>query len=118
MCKNDFLEPDHPDAFRDYPKMDRTEYGPTGDECPKCKGHGGWNLRLNAYPLHDMEDTPENRHRYSHFRASCGACWGWGYLQEGQTCAHEWVNKRTVGNCLHEWECTKCGATREVDSSD
>lgn len=114
----EYITHDHPDAFVDYPKKERPENHELGEECPKCKGHGGWNLRLNAYRLHDKEDTPENRHLYSHFRASCGACWGWGYLQKGQTCAHEWVEKRSVGRCEHEWECSICGATRIVDSSD
>ena len=87
--------------------------------CPRCKGHGGWNLKLNAYPLHDYPDTPENRHRYSHFRASCGSCWGWGYLQKGQTCAHKWDGpQRNIGHCLTIWTCSLCGAEREVDSSD
>ena len=111
-----YLEPGDPGSFTDHPLQDIPE-GRT--VCPKCQGHGGWNSSLNDYPLPPgYEDTPDNRHRYRHFRSSCGACWGWGYLQKGQTCAHEWVVGRSVGRCLHEWTCKLCGATREVDSSD
>ena len=110
-----YLEPTDPGAFDDFPPVSI----PKGLViCPKCQGHGGWNLRLNAYSLHGYPDTRENRHRYSHFRASCSSCWGYGYLQPGQTCVHEWDYYRTIGRCLHEWKCVKCGAIREVDSSD
>ena len=111
---SNYLGPNDPDAFVDYPLRDIPE---DREVCPLCKGHGGWNLRLNAYPLHNEDNTPENRHRDSHFRSICGACWGYGYLQPGQTCAHLWVEHKTIGNCLHLWKCLKCGLEREVDSS-
>ena len=104
--------------FKDYPPKDRPKNYELGDPCPRCKRHGGWNLKLNAYPLHDYPDTPENRHAYAHLRSSCSACWGWGYLQPGQTCAHSWKDSKTVGKCLHEWVCEKCGQTITIDSSD
>ena len=114
-----YLDETGPDAFLDFPPVDRTKWPEESVDCPKCKGHGGWNLRLNAYPLrYDCEDTPEDRHRYTHFRASCGACWGWGYLDSRDSCPHEWDSTSTkVGNCLHEWTCKLCKTTRLVDSS-
>jgi hypothetical protein len=114
-----YLTPDDPHAFDDYPlaPVPPPEYGFSDTPCPTCKGHGGWNLKVNSSPLHNYPDTPENRHLYSHFRASCGSCWGWGYLAKGQTCAHEWTRSRSIGNCLSVWTCGKCGAEREVDSS-
>jgi len=82
-----------------------------GDECPSCKGHGYYVLMLNAYGK--PGDSPLVRH----FLGSCGACWGWGYLEKNQTCLHEWSKGQGVGNCLREWACTKCGSTHVVDSS-
>lgn len=114
-----FLNPaESPDAFLDFPPVDQTNWPKGATLCPNCQGHGGWNLKINAYPLHDKEDTAENRHYFRHFRASCGACWGYGFLQPGQTCAHEWTSSRSIGHCLSIWTCGKCGAEREVDSSD
>ncbi len=112
-----YLTPDDPDAFRDYP-MKVIPRGRT--ICPKCKGHGGWNLALNVYEMDgSLDDTPINRHHFAHERVVCTTCWGFGYLQQGQTCAHEWDGpERIVGRCLKEWTCSKCGMTRVVDSSD
>lgn len=105
------MTPDHPDAFLDYPPVDQTNWPEGATLCPICQGHGGWNLAVNCYR---SRDDPQN----AHFRTMCGACWGYGYLQPGQTCPHEWQHDRTIGRCLHVWKCTKCGAEREVDSSD
>lgn len=77
--------------------------------CPTCAGHGYWNLTLNAYG--------EGRH----FTAQCSNCSGHGYVVAGSkdaTCKkHEW-SERTIGRCLHEWTCKKCGQKRVVDTSD
>jgi hypothetical protein len=116
-----FLERTDPDAFVDYPPADPTKAAEIGMtvECPKCKGHGGWNLQLNAYRLHRYPDTPENRHRYSHFLASCDQCQGWGYVTpDNSECIHEWKSRGSIGNCLHLYECKSCGKHRQVDSSD
>lgn len=116
-----YLEPTHPDAFVDYPEQDpklAATYGMTS-LCPQCKGHGGWNLELNSYPLHGKEDVPENRHLFSHFRASCPQCNGYGYVrQEDTDHIHKWNRTRNVGNCLNVWECEVCGKEMTVDSSD
>ena len=112
----EYLTPGDEDAFLDFPgKLARRE---GYVECPQCKGHGGWNLRINAYKLHQHEDTAENRHLHSHFRCSCSNCWGHGCVPPEQTCVHEWERGRSVGRCLTEWVCAKCAETRVVDSSD
>ena len=75
-------------------------------ECPSCQGHGYYNLTIHAYGFGQ------------HFKRMCGACWSWGYIEPG-ACAHVWDGpSRNIGRCLHEWSCSKCGMTREVDSSD
>lgn len=118
---NTYLEPTDPDAFVDYPKASRSEAEQIGMtvKCPKCKGHGGWNLQLNAYRLHHHPDTPENRHKFSHFRAGCDQCQGYGYVTpDNADCIHEWVHVRNTGNCLNLYECKNCGKKWEIDSSD
>lgn len=107
MATVPYLTPDDPGAFKDLPVLKKGEYWGAGEMCPKCKGHGKWHLELDAYG------------KGRHFDAVCGACWGWGYLAPGQTCAHEWDGPtRNVGRCLNIWTCSKCGQEREVDSSD
>lgn len=107
----------HPDAFVDWPMKEPSYMGNV--MCPKCKGHGGWNLNLNCYPLHGKEDTPENRHRYSHFRAMCGLCWGYGWgTEERFKCDHDWVFEQNLGRCYNRYRCASCSATWDCDSSD
>jgi hypothetical protein len=97
---------------------DAAKYGMT-ILCPQCRGHGGWNLRVNAYSMHGRPDTPENRHRYSHFRAHCDQCGGYGYVRpDDADHIHEWVRVKNIGNCLNLYECKVCKRQREVDSSD
>jgi len=114
-----YLEPTDPNAFLDFPlRKPKPEYGYI-EECPKCMGHGGWNLKLNAYPLHQYEDIPENRHRYSHFRAGCFHCWGWGFVRpEDADHVHDWQHVKVLGNCLDLYECSVCNKQWQVDSSD
>lgn len=116
-----FMDHTHTDAFVDFVKMDASDaarYGMTV-ECPRCKGHGGWNLQLNAYPLHQYADTAYNRNRYSHFRATCSHCNGWGYISPEEKCpGHEWELVRNFGHCQHEYKCSVCGAIQHTDSSD
>lgn len=122
----EYLTVDSPEAFVDFPPIPEqadpyiAAMGPTVI-CPKCKGHGGWNLVLNAYPLRDQPDTAANRHRYAHFRANCNNCNGWGYVlanSRDATCLHEYGFSENVGNCLNTYECSKCGKRQTVDSSD
>ena len=114
-----YLDPTDPDAFLDYErKSPEPDLGFTV-ECPRCKGHGGWNLRLNAYPLRGYENTPENRHLYSHFRAGCSHCQGHGYVTpENADHVHQWVFVEITGNCLSLHRCKVCGREWEIDSSD
>jgi len=115
---NEYMDNTHPDAFVDWPTM-IPQHGMTR-VCPKCKGHGGWNLRMHAYPLPaGVADTPQTRHSYAHFRQSCGHCNGWGYVSPDETCTgHEWENPVSMGRCLTRYTCSKCGQVREFDSSD
>ncbi len=113
-----YLEPNDEGAFLDHPRME-----PSGNyniECPLCKGHGGWNMRLNAYPLHGKENNPANRHQFSHFRCICRHCNGWGYVDAATAAkcqGHDWVFVRNTGNCLNLYECKHCGEKNVVDSS-
>jgi hypothetical protein len=116
----EYLTSEHPDAFIDFPEIlkPQEKYGYT-KLCCVCKGHGGWNLKLNAYKLHNMENTAENRHKYSHFRAGCSHCNSWGYVQEDEMCdGHNWVFNKTISMCYTEYKCSKCSKISTVDSSD
>lgn len=76
-------------------------------ECANCRGHGKWNLELNAY-------GPGK-----HFRASCNNCTGWGYVPATQgDHVHQWDRGETVGRCLTRYTCAGCKKVRDVDSSD
>ena len=114
-----FIDQNHSDAFVDFP-MQEPKYGMTV-LCQKCKGHGGWNLKLNSYPLWERENTPENRHNFSHFRAGCDNCQGYGFIRPDQAekCVeHDWKYIGAVGKCLHKYVCTRCNGDWIVDSSD
>ena len=112
----EFLKSTDDGAFVDWQKKPI----PAGKvECAECKGHGGWNLQLNAYSLHDHADTAENRHLFSHFRCHCMNCNGWGAVEAEQGAhVHTWEWSRNTGNCLNEYKCSGCGRVWEIDSSD
>lgn len=79
--------------------------------CPVCKGHGTWNLEVNAY-------GPGK-----HFQAFCSQCWGWGWVKADgadAACVHEFVEVKPDQSwrCWHTIRCTKCGHTKSYDSSD
>ncbi len=113
-----YLEPTDPGAFDDWPEVN-VRFIKGYKLCHVCKGHGGWNLRLNAYPLHGRDDTPENRHTFSHFRCCCSHCNGWKQVRADENCqGHEWKHIATTGRCLNLYECIHCGKKHEVDSSD
>ena len=115
-----YLTPDDPDAFLDYTVMARADYQANYSLCPRCKGHGGWNLKINQYRLPPgVEDTSENRSRYVHFRCSCSHCSGWGYVHPSITCTgHEWVFEKNLGRCYNRYRCSVCNGISDVDSSD
>lgn len=111
-----YMDVNHPDAFRDCPLKAQPELdehdrarGRTARTaiCPKCKGHGIWNLILDEY-------GPGR-----HFQAGCSNCWGWGWVAPGldAECLHAYSISRNVGNCLNVWKCAKCGKEQIVDSS-
>jgi len=114
-----YLSSKHPDAFLDYPgKLIKPETLKDFVECPLCLGFGGWNLKLNAYRLY-VENTQENRHKYSHFRCSCSQCNGWGYVSVLNTkCIHTWIRVSNDGKCLSTWACEHCNVKQQIDSSD
>lgn len=106
-----YLTPNDPGAFQDMVKLSpKPEYNYVY-ECPQCKGHGGWNLTLDAYK---NGLTPEQRH----FRACCSTCYGWGYTDNPTQCVHQWEWEKNTGKCLNLYRCTVCGGTAEWDSSD
>lgn len=115
---NPYMEPGDPGCWDDFPcVMKKPDHLLDSKICPKCQGHGGWNLKLNAYPLHHYPDTMENRHLYSHFRASCNQCNGYGWTTD-LDCIHSMTFVENVGNCLNKWSCTKCDHHVVYDSSD
>lgn len=113
-----FMDHTHADAFVDYPMREPDAVLGYTKMCPKCQGHGGWNLALNQYSLHGKENTPENRHTFSHFTCMCGNCYGWGFVREDQTCVHDWKFHSNTGRCLNMYQCIHCGQLNEIDSSD
>lgn len=121
----DYLTPEHPQAFFEFPAKELPgdrypEMAPYNTECPQCKGHGGWNLRLNAYKLPaGYADTVENRHKYVHFQMHCNHCNGWGYVKpEDANHVHDWQHVKNLGRCLNLYKCSICQKEWEVDSSD
>jgi hypothetical protein len=101
------LKPIPPDHFSQHPVR-----------CPRCDGHGGWNLRLDAYG------------EGKHFQAGCFQCNGWGWVDahsKDATCVHDYQEVSYsdclqqgiphYGQCWHVYQCTKCGARNSCDSS-
>ena len=114
-----YLTHTDPNAFLDMEVGEKADYMKDYILCPKCKGHGGWNLRIDAYG------------KGKHFRCSCGQCNGWGYVHPDSTsatCIHDFVgvsedecNRRGIthhGRCWHVYECKHCGQITSHDSSD
>ena len=114
--QHDYMKEDSPQAHLDFPPAKPPPPGRV--LCAQCQGYGGWNSRLNAYPLPEgMEDTPENRHNYAHFRASCENCNGWGHVPEGQSDhVHRWGSVSWTGMLRRE-RCGECGQEQQVDTS-
>ncbi len=116
-----YLTREHPDAFLDFPQEIPIHPLKEGHViCPICSGHGGWNLRINAYKLPKGEtNTPENRHKWVHFQCTCRQCNGWGFVKpEDAHHEHVWDFHRNLGNCYNQYKCNICGKLENVDSSD
>lgn len=113
-----YLKHTDPNAFLDFAKCE-PGHGLT-KECPRCKGYGGWNLRINAYRLPPgVADTAANRHQHVHFRCVCNHCNGNGYVLPDNTCpGHKWKFTKNLGRSYNEYACTICGAKTDIDSGD
>lgn len=111
-----YMSEDDAQAHLDYPEKPPAPRG--RNHCPRCGGHGGWNLRLNAYPMPPgRDDTPENRHRYTHFKAACSNCNGHGHIPEQQgNHVHVWETVRWEGHERRE-RCPECGKEQSIDTS-
>ena len=111
-----YTDEHHPNAFIDFPPVQPPPPGRT--PCPRCHGHGGWNIRMHAHQVPPKyPDTPENRHRFAHFQAACTNCNGWGHVPEAQgDHAHRWVTLRWTSS-VHTQQCEDCGTLWEVDTS-
>jgi hypothetical protein len=84
--------------------------------CPTCRGHGGWNLLLSAFPLSGKDNTVENRHLFSHMRATCHACSGHGWIRpDDDRCTHEF-RMTGVSNKLTHFSCVNCSAVVSWDT--
>ena len=116
----EFLKPTDADAFLDMEKlpMPGTLYDDLKAytaECPQCRGYGGWNLELNAYPVRDKHGIEIGR---KHFQSHCSHCNGWGWVEPKDAGhVHDWQHVRRMGNCLNLFVCLICKKTIEVDSS-
>jgi len=121
ITKYNYLDENHPEAFKDIEVKPDRGYISNPIPCPRCKGHGKWNLVINSYGVG------------KHFQASCGQCNGWGFVDgttSDATCVHEWgelsskeARARGIdhfGMCYHVYACTKpgCTAVTARDSSD
>ena len=85
--------------------------------CPKCKGYGSWNLKLNASS------------KGKHFQSSCTQCKGWGWVgidHRDITCLHKWeamtnseLDQHNLKLCKmeHAYICRDCGRSNVVDST-
>ena len=103
---SNYLSHNNPAAYEGMEKKQPNEAYDLKCECPKCRGHGGWILRKDAYG------------KGRHFMACCDVCNGWGYTHAPETCIHEWDRGVNVGRCLNTYTCTKCGKKQTIDSSD
>jgi ribosomal protein S27E len=88
-------------------KRDKPTHGNPDNwvECPKCKGH----------TLCVMDST-------TNFKVACGQCGGMfpvGWVLKDSpdaTCIHDFQYSRLISNCFHEYKCSKCGKTQQIDS--
>lgn len=103
-----YMSRDDPKAFVDMPVKSKPDRMDSPVLCPKCKGHGGWHLKLDDFG------------QGKHFNAACNQCNGWGWVQGGtvnESCVHEFGEVR-VSMHIYKNVCQKCGHTNVIDSSD
>lgn len=87
--------------------------------CPKCHGHGRWNLQLEVYG--PVPGDPSGKRQ--HFQGSCSQCWGWGWVDATSTdatCLHTFseIAPDQPFRCSHTLRCTACGLKRSYSSDD
>lgn len=107
-----YIQPGDPEAWIDWPQPRPTAppfMGESVIKCPICRGRGGWNLLLGAYPLH-KENTSENRHLFSHMKATCHGCAGHGWIRPTSDCFHEFRYNGVTGKLTH-FSCVSCKKT-------
>lgn len=99
-----YLTPSDPGAFEGREVLPAPKW--EAAMCAQCFGHGGWNLKLNAY-------GPG-----AHFKALCDNCSGYGWVPASQgSHIHSWRFQKNLGRCYNRYVC-ECGQTQDVDSSD
>lgn len=114
-----YIQPGDPEAWIDFPPPRESappQLGSSAERCSICRGHGGWNLLLGAFPVTSLENTSEIRHMYSHMKATCQGCSGHGWVRpEGRGCVHEyrWVG---VSGKLTHFTCVHCNSTVSWDT--
>lgn len=108
-----------PDAtdFTDIPVQPKP--GEDAVLCPKCKGHGYWNLKLHAFA--PLPGDPHSRRQ--HFKASCAQCWGWGWVRatsRDAICLHDFVEIKPDQpfRGFHTLKCQVCGKKRSYSTDD
>lgn len=114
-----YIQPGDPEAWVDFPeprKVPPPFMFSDAVQCGMCRGHGGWNLLLSAYPLVGKDNSSENRFLFSHMRATCHACAGHGWVSASRkSCVHEyrWVG---VSDRLTHFSCVHCKSTVSWDT--
>lgn len=99
-----YLKPGDPHSFDRISLQEKRDYMKDNyATCPKCLGHGAWNMSASA-----------NASKFH-----CTKCNGYGYVHRAHgACACEMEHLRNVGNCLNEYKCKKCGSVQTWDSGD
>lgn len=104
-----YVQPGDREAWVDFPEPRKQPPTWMSDavHCGICRGYGGWNLLLGAFPL-IRDNTAENRHEYSHMKATCHGCAGHGWVKAAdRRCVHEfrWMG---VSDRLTHFSCVHC----------
>lgn len=104
-----YIQPGDPEAWIDWKQPRAMAPAFMGDDaikCPACRGYGGWNLLLGEY-LSASTNTSENRHLFSHMKATCHGCAGHGWVRPTMECLHEFRITDTHGGVTH-LVCVSC----------
>lgn len=114
-----YIQPGDPEAWVDFPeprKVSPSFMFSDAVQCDICRGYGGWNLLLGAYPSIGKDSTSENRHLFSHMKATCHACAGHGWISVAhRSCVHEY-RWGGVSNQFTYFACVHCKSTISWDT--